>query len=427
MIDEMVRDLRERGAFLLEAGRGEASAGGARDFTPAPMTTIAGALDAAERVARLTPRMMEEVVERVESRDLRERTSRPVGAELSRAPSAYAVADGEEWFPRYWLRPAEVESSAPEPLRWLAYVLEQVDASVAEMQRRYDEQCDEVRAARGELASRWSHEELERLDSGARDLARARDRLARARAALDVHAGARVHPRERLPRPFPQGPHWRMLRRLLRFWLDPSIAFAQHLERTLRDPVAVADVPYLYERWCALQLLDALTARGWHPVATQQALWAIFLGGRIEMAHVDHAPIEMWIEPRIGAHGHQCGLATIVDHELSPDIVLNVPNGHSIESYVLDPTLGLAPAHLEEKGRYATALKRVEHRIIAGVRVIKHPRRSWAIAPLHDSSCRLFGFRETVGVIPLRPGASSLDPLLAFLDDLLPVSAGAST
>ncbi len=419
MVAAMVLDLRRQAAFLLERGREEGVSRALRDFAPAPLTSIAGALHAADVLARSTPKLLAESMESVLSTERMERTQRPARAHLSRAPWAFERSDDGDWTPRYWLRPAVVETTSPDALRWLVFIVERVASELQELRERFATQLDELRSVRQGLQSSWSDDELARLDETAQRLDAATERLDRARRVIELRAGGPVFPRERIPRPFPRGATWQRLRRLVRHWLDPALSLESHLDRTLSSPVDIADLPFLYERWCALQLLAALADLGWTPDSDSQAVWAVFLGGRVELSGSGSTEVELWIEPRIGPNLHPCGLRTTERSEQTPDLVLNVTTHDSVESIVLDPTLALAPDHLETKGRYARTLVRAEPRHIAGVPVIKHPRRAWAIAPLDTHSCRLFGVTETVGVIPLRPGTPDPRPLQAFLRDLL--------
>lgn len=414
-------DLRARAGFLLEAGRDDAGSHVFADFVPAPLTTIAGAREAAQSLNSLMPALLRESVERSLSDDRFRRSNAPHRAQLPTAPWAWQRDQDDVWSPRHWLEPEEVEKASANALRWLLYLIIQIDSRLTDLHCRAGDQLEEVASARVDATSAWSHDEIDRMRLLVAELEGAREQLDRARKAVSTQVGRALPPSERRPRPYPSGRAWQTLARLARLWLDPTATARPHLERLLNTPFAFADLPYLYERWCGVHVLDSFATAGWKPRNDEKALWTIFLGGRIELRDEQDAPgIDIWVEPRITRSGHACGLVSVDRDEQSPDLVVNVHVRDGVESVVLDPTLGMSIDHLETKARYATSLRRTEAQTIAGIRAVKSPRRSWALAPLSDASCRLLGgARETAGVVPMRPDAFDPRPLAAFVADLL--------
>jgi hypothetical protein len=240
-------------------------------------------------------------------------------------------------------------------------------------------------------------------------------RLQRALDLLATSADGPLRPSSRLPNPFPPGVAWRRIR-VLAQGLDQSRLHLQPwLGHALRPPVPLADVPFLYQRWCGLQILHAAERIGWK--AHGDVVGALFLGGLVELRlHEDI--VELWVEPRLsdtqakrtGLRGHH--------NELTPDFLFITGEPGNRDAFVLDATLSTAPDYLADKVRYRDQLEGLDARFIAGVPHVRRPLRSWSAAPIRASHCRVADAHGFGGAIPLNAYEPTFPALEAWLKDV---------
>src|SRR5690606_12170380 len=97
---------------------------------------------------------------------------------------------------------------------------------------------------------------------------------------------------------YPASLAWARLQELAARIEDPRAALPYHL-RSLLEGAATADVPFLYQRWAALQVVTMLGELGC--VCRQDPVPVIFLGGRLDFAisRTEAPPLRMWVEPRL--------------------------------------------------------------------------------------------------------------------------------
>jgi hypothetical protein len=287
-------------------------------------------------------------------------------------------------------------------------------APVAERRRKWLDEAGRARVG----DSRWAREEAQALRAMGASLRRVTHALERARSLVLREIGPRARPRVRPPRPFPSGPAWGALRRLLLAWEGPAALGA--LRGVLCEPVPAADVPFLYQRWCGVKLYQALVDAG---LALERGdpVGALLLGGSVALAQ-GAARLELWVEPRLACSdehpsGYRC--AGRDEGEVTPDFLLvtNGPGGP--DAFVLDATKTADEDVLRGKFEYLFKLESVATRFVAGVPTTQRPLRAWAMAPVGGGHCRLEASDGSRGVIPLHPAQYLDGGLRAWAQDVV--------
>jgi hypothetical protein len=190
------------------------------------------------------------------------------------------------------------------------------------------------------------------------------------------------------------------------------------LNQVLAEPIPMADVSFLYQRWCGLQLLLAFERQGW--ARRGDLVGPLFLGGRVELVRPDASDVVVWFEPRVS----QATMALTGwgvprgKRELTPDFLITCGAAGVRDAFVLDATLSRKDDILDEKSKYRLGIIGLDTQFVAGVPVQRRPLRSWAVAPLQGSSCRLGDPEGRTGSIPLRPVDLDLGPLDAWVADV---------
>jgi len=194
-----------------------------------------------------------------------------------------------------------------------------------------------------------------------------------------------------------------------------GIYLPQVLAGALTEPFDAADVGYLYQRWCGLQLLLSFERQGWQVL--DDPVGALFLGGTIQLRS-GGTRAQLWVESRIGSkREHASGVTVRGAMEQSPDFMLLVPGPGGADLFVLDPTLSRNPEVYETKSKYLQTLL-IRH-VVAGRSCFRGPVRSWAAIPEIRDSCRLLGALDgTTGFVPLHPLAQTHSGLDAWVSDV---------
>jgi len=220
-----------------------------------------------------------------------------------------------------------------------------------------------------------------------------------------------------MPAPFPRGASWATLRSLALGLGDPlAAAVAIARELALRAEAGV-DLAYLYQRWCGWRLVEGLAALGWR--ARTDPLPALLMSGAVEFDR-DGAFLELLCEPRLASRKGSVRGVTAAVGELTPDFVLLTHGPEGLDAHVLDPTLSLDTGHRRAKRKYLRYIQIDGIRVVAGVKVIAGPLRSWAAAPLTGTRCVLDSedWRGSHGTVPMNPMDYRGDALLDWLRDL---------
>lgn len=413
-LPRVVDDLRAVSADLLETGITKSVVLGALGGH-GPL--LRGLLALADGYVTLAPRVLAEVDVTADGAAGDWRAVRvPRGAKPSRAPYDYALR-GDTPVPTCWLRFDAAERPNEPALRWALHIALRLEQELLTREARLERQLQEallVRAGEDEYAVQDA-QTLRSLESGVKQRLVA---LRQCEAGIRAAAGRGLAPGDRPPSPYPQQPAWTRLKRIARELFNPETMLGTVLNQVLAEPIPMADVPFLYQRWCGLQLLHAFERQGW--ARRGDLVGALFLGGRVELVRPDAADVVVWIEPRVS----QATMALTgwgVPHgkrELTPDFLITCGAAGVRDAFVLDATLSHRDDILEEKFKYRLGIVGIDTQFVAGVPVQRRPLRSWAVAPLQGSHCCLSDPEGRTGSIPLRPGDLDLGPLDAWVADV---------
>ncbi|MFO0980857.1 MAG: hypothetical protein U1E76_03745 [Planctomycetota bacterium] len=257
-VARLVQDLRQFSASLLESGLAP----------PSPTLRIAGRSElvlelgwASALVALVPPALAE--LEQVEApnRMVEQVVRSPVRAALSRRPGDYEWVGGR-LLPSRWSRSEPVLEPDWDAVAWLLYLIDGQRRRLCHVQRRSVKQVEEARAARAGT-SRWAVHDAHSLQARLDRIAAMIALVDRAREQAVRYGGLGLRPMARVPSPYPRSRAWAALRRLVAQWSAPARHLPAHLDRMLRTDVAVADLPFLFQRWCGVKLLEALRTLGY--------------------------------------------------------------------------------------------------------------------------------------------------------------------
>ncbi len=410
----VVADLREVSADLLEPGLAPAAPIGA---VGGHGPLLRGLLMAADAFAALTPRLLTELDLTSDGSSGEWRpTMLPRGARPSTAPHDYVLSDGVA-LPLRWLRFDVEQRPDSGALRWALFLCDKLQQQLHTQGLRLGRQLEEALLVRsGE--STWAVQDSQTLRALAQDVQQRLVSMKQAESGIRAAAGRRVFGSDRVPVPYPQQPAWSRLRRLARELLTPEAMLGTMLNDLLAEPIALADVPFLYQRWCGLHLVKAFERLGWK--RRGDLTGALFLGGRVELVGVGAGQLTVWIEPRVSRATMPLtgwGCAT-KGEELTPDFLITCGEAGMRDAFVLDATLGTSDEVLNSKSKYRFGIVGIDTLLIAGVPVARRPLRSWAVAPLDSSLCRLNDPEGRTGGVPLHPGRRDFRALDSWVADV---------
>lgn len=443
MAEALRRDLSVACAHLLDRyaavggggaeepeGTGGSSFGRARrgGGGPAPLGPLGLALRGATTLVRHLPLALEQLeLDPIGGEEAAVHVAVPRRAAPSRSAADYAGTAGTGLagvaaaMPRTWWSWTPAGRPPRGAVAWLLAVVEGYRARLAEHVQGLEDAIDEAIAFRG---ARSAHglDDVARIEGFERTLLRTDATLAAARSRLIDLGGHGLVASRRLPAPFPRGASWATLRGL---WLgiDDARAAAAAIARELvqRREVGV-DVAYLYQRWCGWRLVQALESLGWKPKG--DPLPPLLLSGAVEFerAGSGKAPdvLELLCEPRLASKKAPVHGITAAVGELTPDYVLLTRGPAGLDAHVLDPTLSLGVDHRRSKRKYLRHIQVEGTRVVAGVRVVAGPLRSWAAAPLTGTRCviDLEDWRGTHGTVPMNPVEYRGEALVDWLREL---------
>jgi hypothetical protein len=412
-LDRILVDLREFSVDLLEVGLAPKAVGIKSEHQSSPLRAT---MHAAESLCKRIPRLLEEL-ETEESLSIAELVSSPTPrfAIRSSRPSDYAFSAGR-MLPSRWLRPEQSPELRVEPLRWVVGVADELRGQLKLHASRFTKQIEIARFTRGGDSS-YALSDLKVLDQIFDSILRAEHRLDQSVASIYRRVGRTLPPSYRLPHPFPKPPTWQLFRREAHYYKNPKEMLGPWLGELLKDPIPVADVPFLYQRWCGLQIIFAASRLGWDAVG--DVVGPLFLGGPIELQHADTS-IELWVEPRLAAsQADRIGwYSERRGEELTPDFMFVCGERGERDAFILDATLATSDALLAEKGKYRERLVGEDVQFVAGIPVGRRPLRAWAMAPTKSAICQLGDPQGWTGVIPLNACSSDFSGLEAWLRDL---------
>mgnify|MGYP003330449263 CR=1 FL=1 len=322
------------------------------------------------------------------------------------------------WVPLRWVRREPLESPNVKALRWLAHILERLHESVAFHRRRLTKQREEAALARLGNNS-FALDEADRLRGMMAPVQGAETRVAWAASLVRGQAVGGLAPSVRLPDPFPSAPVWRAFRRDSALLLDGGAGLKDLVAGLLNSPPLMADLPFLFQRWCGLQLIEAFRELGWLPQG--DPVGPLYLSGRIDLRKGTRS-IELWVEPRLTREKAELiGWSSIYPRqELTPDYLIVTRSRRGRDGFVLDPTLSIdEKRHLEKCNRYLEPLQGAEPLFVAGEPTARWLQRSWVCAPLGGPQrSRLYDYAGLRGAVPLHPVDGDRKPLLAWVRDI---------
>lgn len=418
-VNRMLADLRTFAADLLEAGIAPSTRAVASGHPASPLSaTLAGV----DLVCRRLPDLLAEL-DGDDSFQLPEMVLSPTPRQAFRTlrPDDYAL-HGNRLLPRRWLRPEVAPELRIEPLRWLAHFI----GSLQQQLGLHHSRLEKAGLAR-EGRTAYAQEEMRQLASIGKSVDNARHRLDQCLATLYRRAGRTVTGNPRLPHPFPRSAVWQGLRNEVR---HRNQAMAQQAAEWLHGAdtasLTTAELPYLYQRWCGLQIVRAAARLGWH--TDDDAAGTLLLGGVIGLSN-GTSRLDLWVEPRLSLQqAERIGWrSTRRDEELTPDFLFVCGPTGARDAFVLDATLSrgkdLRDDRIQvanEKGRYRELLAGTDPISIAGVLAVRKPLRSWAMAPIRSRTCVLGKDLEgRTGIIPMDAHLADFSGLDAWLGDIL--------
>jgi hypothetical protein len=412
-LERVLQDLTDFSAELVEPGLAKpiASAAVSGGYTASSLAVLLRSIDEFARQVAV-------IVSQAEMRDdgpSSELVLSPTAQRSVRStrPSDYVVQDGRA-VPRHWLRREHSANVAPEPLRWLVGLVNRLQQQLTLEGTRLTKQIEQARFTRDGL-SEFALADMKTLDAMQDNLVGASRRLRRALDLLATNADSPLLASARLPNPFPAGVSWHRIRVLAQGLDQSRLRLQPWLGQALRAPVPLADVPFLYQRWCGLQILRAAERLGWE--TRGDAVGALFLGGVVELRR-DEDIVELWVEPRLSdTQAKRTGWRSR-HNELTPDFLFITGEPGNRDAFVLDATLSTAPDYLADKVRYRDLLEGLDARYIAGVPHVRRPLRSWSAAPIRASHCRVADAHGFGGTIPLNAYEPNFPALEAWLRDV---------
>lgn len=411
-LDLIVSELRDFAAELLE--RGLATGLNKSSLLGSPLRQT---LRMVETVRNQVPRLLNDLETR-EQGIIAEMvpTMVPRHAVLSTRPSDYALHRGEP-IPYRWLRPEREQVLPAAPLRWIMHVIQLLQSELRLHASRFLKQVEVACIARdGESA--YAVLDRHQLEHMLGEVRRGEIHIQQSLQMLLGRGGRKLSPSHLPPSPFPRSHSWLYFRRLADFLSRPDKAMTPWLNELLSTPVPLADAPFLYQRWCGLQLIHSCERLGWE--VSGEIKGALFLGGAVEIRR-GKKTVVLWIEPRISARtadliGWSCGEKEI---ELTPDFLLVCGQIGSRDAFILDATLSTPTSDtIAAKGRYRNQLVGVDRVIVAGVPMLRRPLRSWTIARSQSRDCRPGDTEGWTGMIPLRVEEKDRSALDAWMSDV---------
>jgi len=413
-IQKIVEDIKSFSAELLAPGLNTTQLIPTGGGTVANTTALLHSIDF---LTNLLPKLIIELENTLVSRKVSLHYGRsPKGARLSQRASDYQHNRRRGLLPSRWcsvLPEAEPDLNA---LRWLLYLLELQKKSLAQVQTRTTKYIDDSLLAQSHGTSSYAQSDRATLLGMNTRLEEAQSKLAHARVAVLRSVPIKFSASPILPNPFPQSDNWQRLRAYAQHLIHPKDHLPSMLKSLLHGDVEIADTPYLYQRWCGIKLLQAFEKLGWQ--CQDDPVGALFLGGEIQLKH-QKTKISVWVEPRFVRHQvHPSGFICREVAETHPDYFIVTSGARGIDAFILDPTTTSDSTIRENKGKYLNTIEAETMLTVAGIPLVRNPQRAWSAAPLHTPHCEIEDFEGRMGTIPMHPLDWSMQPLLAWVNDI---------
>jgi|GEM_PF-1861908 len=233
------------------------------------------------------------------------------------------------------------------------------------------------------------------------------------------------------PDPLPMSVSWHYAVELIKRWHKPEKYFQETVNESLSKTVDMASLPFLYQRYVGLRLVEALQSAQWQKITPDKLVMvACFMGGVIEFKK-DHERLHLWCEPRLNKN-HPSGFTsahTNEKFEQTPDyLIVKAGLRGKLDGYVLDATLKFLKEDLSTKaqkyislqhGQYVGIQQQKSIRI-AGCNAINKPLCSWVVSPnVHRYDNQLLSADGVFGVIPVDPRHYVSNPLDLFIKEIV--------
>ena len=407
-------DLRQCSPMLLEAGLTGMDGLG----QPAGAGPLGALVLQARTFGSLVPRLLVDYEEQSLHGSEVASVVVPRRGRLSRSARDYLSRGGEIYPARFRVVRSTVEKD-PAVLSWLlhlSYLLEDKLERATGRLRKH---------VRGELEGRrdytWAlRKENDLLRAMEASLSGASACMTRVQRRILEQGEFRLRPQPDPPGSCPSSPVFASLRALSYELTASETALSRELRGAVSQQ-ATASLPFLYQRWCGVKIVDELREMGWIPFA--DPLPALFLGGRIRFSKdtpESPQPVAMtlWCEPHLTLQGRHPSRLYSLHKEASPDFVFITPGPHGQDAFVLDPTLSTDATARREKSRYLTDLAFDNLQLVAGVPALHHPRRAWSISPVRTKRCEPLDLEGRSGTIPLSPIEYDAEALSGWLEDV---------
>lgn len=412
-LERILVDLRGCSTELFEGGLAPTTPGIKSDQQSAPLRAT---LQAVDTYCKILPFLISELGAE-ESSTVAELvpSQTPRSAVRSNRPSDYSISEGQA-IPRRWLRIEASPELRLDALRWLIGVGLDIKHQLQAHTNRLTKQVEVAKFVRGGESS-FAFDDIKALDLMLTLGFSSEQRLRHAIASIYRVIGKSIAPMYQLPYPFPRTPAWSAFRRQAHYIRYPQEMLGVWLGELLREPIPVADIPFLYQRWCGLQIIQAASRLRWE--VQGDYVGALYLGGLVQLAR-STTVVDLWVEPRLATSqaGKIGWKSEKRGEELTPDFLFVCGEIGERDAFVLDATLSTNVNLQSAKGKYLDRLIGEDVRSIAGVPVYRRPLRSWAMAPIKSNVCQLRDPHGWTGVIPLDACSDDFSGLEAWISDV---------
>lgn len=420
LLMNIVKELRSHANFLLDEGIDEKQAvfvcnsNARRQLMPGFSET--------EELCRLIPNLLSDL-SRDNSKEVAHLFSHsPIHAVPSKSITDNVLVNAQ-MVPKRWQK--RVHQPRLALRRWLYGILTNLEVHLADSYgkiKNYRQEC--IRNLQG--SSVYAKNDLQGLNMYFERISFCQKRIRHATQHLKEISGGNLTASQQIPTPYPSLKSWQLARTLVQHWQNPDYLLPNYLKDLLTNPVEIAHLSFLYQRWVGLKIVQSLQSAGWDKQGNE--LVAIFLGGKVRFLK-GNLYIDLWCEPRL-TKDHDSGFTTYgpTTHEMTPDymLVTSGPQG-SPDCFILDPTLCEDHQTLKKKaakytGSPASGLNiqsdiRLQHSVkVAGCLAPRLPVRSWVVTPTAHAS--ILDVEGRLGQIPLDPIHFSIQALTHFIDDI---------
>ena len=327
-------------------------------------------------------------------------------------PSRYGKMDGNI-VPVAWRNTIPSGAPAVAPLRWLLDIIDRQTNAIVKTKVRLEKQIEEAWHAR-KGTSKYALDDANALKAAIIPVVSALKSLETARNKVVSFSGIHLTPSSRIPNPFPTSPVWRAFAMEVRTLLSPEDALPDFVGELLSDPIAAADVPYLYQRWVGLKIVEAFKNLQWK--VPENAAGVLFLGGEA-IFRCHGVELSLWVEPRLEPNkNHPSGFNAVSTTEKAPDFLITTPGYLGDDAFVLDATLSTYDEILYSKGKYLESVMGDSPLLIGGAGLPRFPLRSWAVSPVREMLC--YDVVGKLGAIPAHPILGDFEHLQKWIADV---------